>query len=163
MRAHCPHARSMAIVNAMFHDGQKCSGVGMVNSSGCNAAACAAQCCNHTQCVSYVHGIAPGCDQTEPLDPQAICCWLRIGSSPQIVVKRSDHLSTGEVAGHGGSPSPAPHGGGGGGGGHPPPAPPAPELPAGVFVHYSTLVFTCECHTLLAYVPSGRPLKIRQL
>jgi hypothetical protein len=48
--------------------------------------------------VAFVHGIASGCDQTAPKDPAAICCWLRFGSSPQIVVKTADYLATGMCA-----------------------------------------------------------------
>ena len=65
----------MVAVDSLFHGGKKCSGVAMVNASGCDVTACAAKCCNTPQCVSYVHGIAPGCDHTAPIDSDAVCCW----------------------------------------------------------------------------------------
>lgn len=123
--------------------GKKCSGVAMVNATGCDAEACAAMCCKNVKCLSFVHGIAAGCDQTAPFDPHAVCCWIK-DSATQLTVKTgADYLSTGEVAGptrHVGpaaGPAPAPG----------PPAPPAPALPKDVFVVYSTLVFTYEWPT----------------
>ena len=119
---------------AMKLGGKKCSGGADVNKSGCDAATCAKMCCGSSSCRSWVHGIASGCDQSAPKDPHAVCCWLKTGS-PQISVKRDDFLSSGEVAGHGGStPTPGPG----------PPMPPAPKPPAGVFVQYNTLVFSYQ-------------------
>lgn len=116
--------------------GQKCTGVAMLNTTGCAAEDCAAMCCANGSCRSWVHGIAPGCDSVGH-DPAAVCCWLKTGN-PQIVVKLEDHLSTGEVAGHGGAP-PTP-------GPAPSRPPPAPQPPAGK-TRYSTLVFTYEWPT----------------
>lgn len=92
----------------------------------------------------FLDGIAAGCDQTAPIDPHAICCWVK-DEATQLTVKTADYLSTGEVAGPtrhvGPSPSPGPSPAPG------PPAPPAPALPADVYVAYSTLVFVYEWPT----------------
>ena len=99
-------------------------------------------CCKNPKCLSFVHGIAPGCDKSSPEDPHAVCCWIK-EEPTQLTVKNADFLSTGEVAGPDRtvSPSPSP------GPGPTPPAPPAPPLPANVYVTYSTLVFTYEWPT----------------
>jgi hypothetical protein len=117
-------------------DGTNCSGTSMLNTTGCAAEDCAAKCCGLAACRSWVHGIAPGCD-TAGHDASAVCCWIKT-SNPQLAVKAADHLSTGEVAGHGagGGTAPPP-------GPVSPPAPPAPLPPAGK-TFYSTLVFTYE-------------------
>lgn len=101
-------------------------------------------CCKNPKCLSFVHGIAPGCDKTSPEDPQAVCCWMK-EEPTQLTIKHADFLSTGEVAGPDRTVSPAPSPGPGPS--HPP-APPAPALPANVYVTYSTLVFTYEWPTV---------------
>ena len=96
-------------------------------------------CCNNPKCLSFVHGIAAGCDQTAPKDPQAVCCWMKEAAT-QLTIKQADYVATGEVAGPDRTVSPTPSPGPG----PSPPAPPAPAVPKDVYAIYSTLVFTYE-------------------
>jgi hypothetical protein len=45
-------------------------------------------CCENPQCLSFVHGIAPGCDKTAPEDPDAVCCWIKTAST-QLTVRKT--------------------------------------------------------------------------
>lgn len=122
--------------------GDWCSGEASLNVSGCTPADCAALCCNNSACTAWVHGIDKGCD-TVNRNPDAICCWMK-KQSTQIVVHKSDFLTTGEVAGHGGAPAPSPSPSGGLSPMPPKWVPPqAPDPPAGKTV-YSTLVYVYE-------------------
>lgn len=123
-------------------NGSRCSGVGMLNASGCSPVDCAAQCCGIPDCTAWVHGIAPGCDKNHD---DSVCCWTK-HESTQIVVDQENYLTTGEVAGHGGAPAP-PQPGPPGPGPSPKPSPwippPAP-VPADGKTVYHTLVYTYE-------------------
>lgn len=114
-------------------------------------------CCNNPKCLSFVHGIAAGCDQTAPEDPQAVCCWMKEAAT-QLTIKKTNYLSTGEVAGPDRTVSPTPSPGSG----PSPPAPPAPAVPKDVYVVYSTLVFTYEWPTAdTPSIPSGETSALR--
>jgi hypothetical protein len=49
-------------------------------------------CCENPQCLSFVHGIAPGCDKTAPEDPDAVCCWIKTAST-QLTVPAPFNIS----------------------------------------------------------------------
>ena len=114
----------------------------MNQSTGVLPTDCAAQCCNNTNCVAWVHvdhfhSPYQGCAGNG-----GPCCWLK--NTALAIVKHSSqgyNISTGEVAGHGAACKGGGPGGGGGGAGSA--APPAPKGPAGKTL-YSTLLYTYE-------------------
>ena len=92
-------------------------------------------CCDQPWCTAWVHAQTFSNPYKGCLGDGGACCWLKEASEQLTVDLSKQNISSGEIAGRGGSPAPGPAPPG-------PAAPPAPKPPNGTV--FNTLLYTYE-------------------